>query len=302
MDCRRVRAIVVSFVCAALVGFPVSVGAQEGGTSNGEGSGEASTPQREEDEFKQRVSRAKQLYSNDQYEKAFEQFQQAYEIKESANLLFNMGLVNERMGNLEQALEYYEKFVVSPGIKLEMRKKAQERISVLETIVQKAEDEDKEASSEKVPEKGSPDTLAEAEQPTGDGDTDENERDNTSSPSDEASPPPSRGSSTRKKIAFTALGIGGVSLITGGVFAILGENARQNFEGRITPSGRRRASQAAFRNILIADIALGMGLVLGTTGAVLWATDSSAESNASRPRITPRVGPDRAALEFSIDF
>jgi hypothetical protein len=302
MNRRRITAIVSSLACIVLLGLPRIAMAQSEG-----GSGETSETRRETGEggFEAHVSRAREFYANEEYDKALEQFEQAYEIKQSANLLFNMGLVNERMGNLKQALTYYEKFAVSSGIELEMRKKAKERIKVVESLVEESSGDSEESTDEETtpPDRESPEGLAESDQQTDETEAnDERAQTEESTASGASTSTPSTGLSTQKKIAFVTLGVGGASLVTGGVFAILGEKARGDFETRTSPAGRRRASRAAFRNILVADIALGTGLALATTGAILWATDDGTESAPSRARLVPRLGPRRTGLELSIDF
>jgi len=66
---------------------------------------------------------------------AVAKFKAAYAAAPSPAYLFNIGRVYEEMGELASALEYYEQFARQPGLKLEERQQAAERIEVLRTLV-----------------------------------------------------------------------------------------------------------------------------------------------------------------------
>jgi tetratricopeptide (TPR) repeat protein len=67
---------------------------------------------------------------------AVEKFKEAYAADPSPAYLFNIGRVYEEMGQLEDALEYYERFARQPHLKLEERQQAGERIEILRKLVQ----------------------------------------------------------------------------------------------------------------------------------------------------------------------
>ena len=74
---------------------------------------------------------------------AIASFEKAYEADPSPAYLFNIGRVYEEMGELENALEYYERFARQPHLTLEERERAGERIDVLRRLVgEQTQDDD----------------------------------------------------------------------------------------------------------------------------------------------------------------
>lgn len=253
----------------------------------------------EKKKFQTLVKKGKKAFSVDEYETALERFEKAYQIKKTPNLLFNMGLVAEQAGKLELALEHYEEYVVSPGVKLELRKKAQDRIEALRPIVedQKSDDEkkaesdeaDDESADDKSGEKegSAPDELADAE---GEGDeTDEGSANEG-------------GSSLAGPIALVG---GGAALIGGGVvFTLLSQSAADEVQTGASPEDRREAQQAAYRNQWIADGLLVGGIGAATAGAILWANAASGSGSggAEKASIAPTLGPGFAGLRLQTHF
>src|SRR5690606_1047944 len=84
------------------------------------------------------------------YDTAIELFEKAYDADPNPNYLFNIGRVFEEKGDLQSAIDRYERFVKSPGVDLESRKFANERLRVLREIVA-GEDEAKKPSGETTP-------------------------------------------------------------------------------------------------------------------------------------------------------
>ena len=78
---------------------------------------------------------ALEAYNAGDLETTLDKFKAAYEIDPSPAFLFNIGRVYEEMGELELALEYYEKFARQPRLRLEEREQAAERIEVLRKLV-----------------------------------------------------------------------------------------------------------------------------------------------------------------------
>ena len=76
------------------------------------------------------------------YDGAVELFEQAYAVDPQPNYLFNIGRVYEEKGDLEKAVEFYQRFVGQSGVDLESRQAATERLKVLrEAVAQMKADE-----------------------------------------------------------------------------------------------------------------------------------------------------------------
>lgn len=241
----------------------------------------------EKKQFQTHVEKGKKAFSVDDYEEALEHFEKAYDLKPTPNLLFNMGLVAEQAGNLEEALERYEEFVVSPGVSLNLRKKAQKRIEALEPIV-----EDQQAKEQKSEEKkgSAPEELADSEKG---GKKDEKKADETDTEES--------GSGASLGGAFALVG-GGVAAIGGGVaFTLLSQSARKRVSSGNSPGARRDAQAAAYRNQWIADGLFVAGLGLATAGVIVWTNASnggSGGSSGSSAALAPTVGPNFAGLRL----
>lgn len=277
---------------AVAQGSPEGQERRPAAASSGDGQEEAERSEA----FKKHVAEAREAYAAKNYERALEFFKKAYAINDTPNLLFNMGLVNEKMGRLDQSLEYYEKFVTSPEVGLKLRAKAQKRIDVIRPIV---EDQEKKKA------KKGPDTTGDGTEGNGDGAKKADD-------SDTVAPPPSTGNDGkgRKAASFALLGTGVASLAAGGVFVALSNQAETDFQSAPTAAARRQEQQAAYTRMWIADGFLLGGIALVGTGTVLLLTGpSGAETEADagateKPAaaLVPSVGPRGAGFSFSASF
>jgi len=192
----------------------------------------AQTTDEEERRFKQLVDDGKKLYKQDRLEDALKKFEEAYEVKPSAKLLFNMGLISERLGKLEEAEEYYDEFVTSPDIQLELRAKAQERLDIIRPIVrsqrEKADEERRLAEKRRrEDEQSSNNTNSNGN--TSDDDTIDVVNGNTSNPST-----PNDGGPSRLAPIATAI-VGGAAAVTGAVL-LLTLDDRMAFTQAVDPN------------------------------------------------------------------
>jgi len=71
-------------------------------------------------------------------ETALTRFSEAYELDPTPDLVFNMGRVHEQLGNLEAAAEAYAKFVRLPGIDLETRRFALEKLDLVRHVLDRS--------------------------------------------------------------------------------------------------------------------------------------------------------------------
>ncbi|MFB6373516.1 MAG: tol-pal system YbgF family protein [Bradymonadaceae bacterium] len=274
--------------------------ADSSSTSTGESDGGES----ESGAFKKLVQQGKVHFTKGNYEKALAAFQKAYAKKETPNLLFNIGLAAEKNGDLEQALEYYKKFVVSPDVTLKLREKAQKRIDVLEPIVedQKSREEAKKAAeleqSEKLAateNKNQSEKSSDQESST----SEKTEKDDDEPAGSEAIEG-AGGGSPAGGIILTGIG---VASIGGGVaFTLMSQQAKKDFRTASSPSARRSARDAAWRNQWIADglFVAGLGTAIG--GAVVLLSRGTTERSEASTALIPALGPDFAGVRIETDF
>ena len=211
-------------------------------------------------------------FEADDFEGAIEKFKQAYEVDPEPSYLFNIGRVYEELGQLKEALEYYQKFAVQPHLELSEREAAAERIKVLRNLV--GEDEPDERSDPGV-----------EPQPPPPRETDE---------------PPDTPQRPYKPFVIagaTLLGLGGAAAIGGGVgFGVLARNRSDQVravadEGNpdgltLTEVEDLDAQGRSFELLQITTASVGGAVAI--VGAVLLAVGLSRRSKAKRA--TANVG------------
>lgn len=244
----------------------------------------------EQKKFDKLVKNGKRHFAQNNYQQALQRFEKAYEIKRSSNLLFNMGLVAEKSGDLETALDYYKTFVVSPNVSLDLRDKAQKRIKVIEPIVEdQREDEE---SADETP-NDEPESLADAEG------TESESGDSTA------------GTDTSESAEGGGSGVGGllltgsgVAAIGGGVaFTLLSQQSKNTFETASTVSERRSAQQSAYVNQWIGSGLLVAGVGAATGGIIMLLSQQSGDADSSSTAaLRPTVGPKFTGVQLRTQF
>ncbi len=235
-------------------------------------------------EFQRLVDAGKERYADGDLAGALELFEEAYAVDPRPKLLFNMGLVSERLGDLDKAVKYYEEFVGAAGnIPLELRARGQERLEVLRPIV---EDRRKQAAKN-------------------DGKTDPLDPKGPGEPKDPKGPkgpgdPPGEGGGPGVA-ALATLVLGGAAALGGGAL-LLTLPDEMAFVQEPTAAARRSARSSRGLQETLGYSLLGAGGALVITGAALWIMGGETEgASASAPTLAPHVGPREvgATLRFS---
>ncbi|HET6584290.1 MAG TPA: hypothetical protein VFG69_12595, partial [Nannocystaceae bacterium] len=145
---------------------------------------------------------AVQAFKAKDYDTAIEKFQRAYDLDPQPNYKFNIGRVYEEKGgleNLEQAVKFYQEFVQSPGVDLESREAATQRLKVLRPTVEELRAQQT-AADDSTTEPTPPATDTAADQP----------------------PVVDEGAKARKRklriAGYSLIGVGGLGLVIGSVF------------------------------------------------------------------------------------
>lgn len=81
--------------------------------------------------------RARQHSGEGRLQEALAEYQAAYRAASSPSLLFNIGRLHHRLGHLQEAAAYYERFLRSPGIDEEGRRRAQTFLGALAAPAEK---------------------------------------------------------------------------------------------------------------------------------------------------------------------
>ncbi|KIG14706.1 Tetratricopeptide repeat domain protein [Enhygromyxa salina] len=196
-------------------------------------------------------------------------FEQAYEVDPQPNFLFNIGRVHEEAGNLEKAVEFYARFVKQPGVDLNSRETALDRLKVLRAILQE--------TTEKPPEEEPDPEVKPVEPPPP----------QTDAADDDAK----RKRKTLRAAGFALTGVGAAAMIGGAVVGGLAQGDFNKAGEAEVPSDSQSLLDSSKTKALTADILLGVGGAVLLTGVVLVAIGFSKPKQSSRVALTPTFGP-----------
>jgi tetratricopeptide (TPR) repeat protein len=252
--------------------------------------GETSEEEENKAEFKRLTTEASAAYEQGDYARAVELFEKAYELRDVSNILYNIARIHEEAGNIDEAIAYYDQFVVAPGIKQKARKDALDRLKTLREV--------------RAMREGEPEDEPEQETETA----------STTPPTKEpAEPVVTAETSTEQSGARTAgwvlLGVGGASLIGSGVFGLLTQQQYDNFDTATSLEARRDAARAGKTTGIVADSLLITGAVSAIVGGILLLSSATGGDNqqtastSSRDwAVTPLIGSRAVGVGVTIDI
>jgi tetratricopeptide (TPR) repeat protein len=219
------------------------------------------------------------------YDGAAALFEQAYAADPNPNYLFNIGRVYEEKGDLKNAVVYYQRFVGEPGVDIESRQTATERLKVLRDALAQLEGD---------------------EPPEDDGT--EPEVDPATTDAGKADEKAKKRKKALRISGYTLLGVGGVGLVLGGVFGGLASGSVKDAEGdpfvdRQEAFRDRARTQARTADAMFfaggALAAVGLVLVLVTLGGKNKKTTADVSRKATW---SPVVGPQQVGLGLTRRF
>lgn len=224
--------------------------------------------------------RAFELFENGDYDEAIKVFRALYEKNGSANSLYNIARIYEEDGQLAEALEYYERFVHARGAGLEERQAASERADTLRAILERETVSNNSPSTEVVAEPVEPPPPA-----------DEGDR----QPEDEGERP------SKLAIAgYSLLGVGGATLITGGIVAGLAFRDHRRVTGNEVRLDASDLQDDGQRKAITADVLFGVGGALAVAGVAMVVTSALRKKRRSDATARRRwqLGPGPAFVGF----
>lgn len=202
-------------------------------------------------------------YSEGRYEDAFAEFQEAYDLSNRAQLLFNIANAAERLGKYQEAVDALNKYLQSG--KAQDKDVVQKRITALQKRI-----DDKKAEDDAAEKKRQDDAAAAA----------------AAKPPPPPPPPPKPPEKPFPILPVVLMAGGGALLVTSGVFGVLTLGARsdENADCKSAAGGRLcsdKASSAISHDktfSVVTDVALVSGLVLGGVGAYFLITGGKKSS------------------------
>jgi tetratricopeptide (TPR) repeat protein len=193
------------------------------------------------------------------YDAAARLFDEAYKLDPNPNYLFNIGRVYEEKGDIRNAVDYYQRFVKEPGVELESRELALQRLRVLKAILQETD------AAEAKPE---PETKPEPEPET--------------KPEPIRQPPPEDPRPRKLQLAgYGLLAVGGVATVVGGILGGV-TLAKQNELAGIHDYNSRVDLAARGKSLALGtDVLIFTGGALLVTGVILVAVGAAKRKGKS---------------------
>jgi tetratricopeptide (TPR) repeat protein len=232
-------------------------------------------------------SQAVERFNAKDYDGAVALFERAHAIDPQPNYLFNIGRVYEEKGDLEKAVEYYQRFLGQSGVDLESRQSATERLRILREALRQMRADEEGASPAPTPtDDGRGDPATETTTPT---DTD---------PSDD-------GRKRKLRIAgYSLLGVGGVALIVGGVVGGIALGTSNDADDAEFVDDKLDARSRAKTQANVADGLFISGGVIAAVGLVLVLSTLGKRKGAATARTqwTPQIGPRHVGLGLTHRF
>jgi hypothetical protein len=215
---------------------------------------------------------------------ALRSFEAAWAIKQDGNLLYNIAYLHEQLGHLEQAADHYDRFITTPGVELENRALAAERLKAIRGILLARREE---APAPVAAQPVQPVIVA-APAPA--------------SPAPPLPSPPAEGSTLRP--VGLLVGGGGLVLMGAGVVTgLLANGAASDMEASSTLTERRGHADRADSLAVTTDALLFSGLAVTATGAVMYLLGGDTEGSPS-PGLSlgPAVGPETFGVQVQGQF
>lgn len=293
MQLTRKTALCGLLLCAS---FSLGVLAPDVAHAQGEGSEDG-----KDAEFKARLAKGNEYYQAGNLEKALVEFEAAYAIKPNPKLLYNIGLIYERLGKLKKAVDHYERFIVAPDVPLELRSNANDRLELLRPIVEAQDAKEQEEARKKAEAAKKAEEIEVAEIDPEDGKTTDTKKAVTTTDPEK---PEADGPGAGPVIGLTLLGLGVAAGATGGVMLATLDD-EMAFVQEPTPDARRDARDRRSRNATIGIGLAAGGGALAVTGATIWLVSRKKGGDAAEKSavFVPVIGPDgQMGLGFSRRF
>ncbi len=214
-------------------------------------------------------------YRKGEYDKAIDLFKQAYAIEPVPNLLYNIAKSYEKQDNYDQAVAYYQKFVVAPEVDSKARQAALERIDSLRQIAQ----------------------MKKTKGEQGDEHTDKKKH--------KTAPKKEQSVDTPVNMAGVWTTVGGAALLAGGAVAgLVASSKADTVKNGSTYADRKSAQDSGKTDAMIADGLFVAGAAVTGVGLYLLFSGGEAKPQpaAAQAVVTPWVTTHSAGLGMSLDF
>jgi len=235
---------------------------------------------------RQHVDLAEKLYRRGDYEHALEQFVMAYRIVESAQLAYNIGRCHEALGNFEDAITWYQRYLDAG--KAKDAGDVRTRIEMLRARLQKKQEEEKKLKALESERNAAAQRVTQANAALA------------------PAPKVERGSST---LGWVVLGSGVGLLAVGGVLSAMVASKESSLEDDAKSFEEYSAVKGAESDGRTLETLQWISLGVGAAGAavggfLLWRhySKDNHEQTPSRVSVMPSLGPNAASVQALFRF
>lgn len=223
-----------------------------------------------------------EAYKSGRYREALARFKAALALSPVANLLFNIARIHEKLGELSEAITYYERYERAPDAEPAARDAARERLADLRAQIA---------------------ARAATVGPTNGGPHDGTHIVDTGGPSS--------GPSALGTAGWILVGVGGATTVTGGVLGGLALGAQSSFDSATAVNDKRAYRDDAKTLALSSDVTIGVGAAALVAGLVLVIVDATSEPpstsgvGAEAPPsfvVAPSVGDGGGGVQALVTF
>jgi tetratricopeptide (TPR) repeat protein len=218
-----------------------------------------------DDAFSALVKTGMDAFQNRRYDEAIKSFKAAYAMKQEPELLYNIGRVYERAGQIDDAIQAYKDFIAAPGTTSALRSKALDNVNSLSREKQAREQASQTPRSDPARASGGGSAGAAGSAKT------------------EA---PKEHSTTAQ---WALVGGGAAAVVVGAVFGVIANGNKNDFDSSTVLSTKISARDDGQRNAAISTAAMAVGgvaIIGGIVWMVLGGDSGPAESAALLPTFT----------------
>lgn len=232
----------------------------------------AKTPEVDLEQAKVKYEEGKAHYEAGEYDKALAAFTEAYNLSNKPDLLFNLGVCSEKIGDSTKAIAYYELY-------LEENPDAADRDDVAQRLA---------ALKESQAEPAEPEPAAAAPPP----------------PEEEDELVVEQEEDTEIFWPGAVIGLGGLILASGALTAIMAYNRYGDLEDSCSPDCSDSKVSKVKKAALAADIQFALGGAVVAAGVIWWVTadDGEAEVEMAGLKGAPLVLPGGGGLVVEGEF
>lgn len=221
------------------------------------------------------AAQAEDAFVAGEYQRAIDLLQEAYDLEQNPNMLYNIARVHEETGDLERALQFYRQFVVAPNVDLDYRREALASSEMIEQAL----------AAEQA--------AAEAQEPE--------ESDQLPEQAVMLRPAPFPTTSPMRPVGFTLAAVGGAALLAGGIVGVVALNKEKDFRDAGSLSERRSTGAIARDLATTADALYISGAVLVVTGLVTAFASPRRERQLSR-KLDVTIRNDGVGAAWTVRF